>query len=317
VGVVEAQISVIIPVYNGGEFVKRAVESALGQQETAEVLLIEDGSEDDSKSVCRDLELRFSPRVRLLQHPMGRNMGAGASRNLGIARARYGYLAFLDADDYYLPNRFSRAAWLLADEGVDGVYECVGLELLDDHARATRHGLEKKKLTMKEFVSPDELFFKMRPIGESGYFSLDGLVVKKGLVEKAGLFRTDMPLSQDTEWLVRLAISGSLVPGEIGEPVAMAGLHQGNRSQHVEKLAANRPVMFGHLVAWAFDQGIDERYLARLVERLYVFIWEGAKRGPPVRRRLSVFGSLIQTWWKIPRLLARRETGIALRRLFG
>lgn len=311
------KISVIIPVYNAEKFLRKAVESALAQPETDEVLLIEDGSRDDSFSVCQELAREFAPRVRLLQHESGRNKGAGASRNLGITQARCSYLAFLDADDYYLPNRFARAEDLLADSKVDGFYECVGLAVLDDQARTTRLRLENKKLTMKERVSPEDLFFKMRPIGSAGYFSLDGLVIKRSLIEKAGLFNTNMPLSQDTEWLVRLTICGRLVPGEIVEPVTMAGLHQGNRSQYSEKLAANRPVLFLNLVAWGVGRGIDERYRARLVEKLYGFIFVVPKELTWCQRKRLILGRLLKAWWTVPQLVVRPETGRIVRRMIG
>ena len=66
------QISVIIPVYNAAKYITQAVESALSQPETAEVLLIEDGSPDNSLEVCQDLEKKYS-KVKLLRHPDGEN----------------------------------------------------------------------------------------------------------------------------------------------------------------------------------------------------------------------------------------------------
>ena len=77
------QISVIIPVYNAEDFVTLAVESALAQPETGEVILIEDGSPDNSLTICQELEEKYN-KVRLLRHPHGRNKGAAASRNLGM-----------------------------------------------------------------------------------------------------------------------------------------------------------------------------------------------------------------------------------------
>ncbi len=106
------QVSVIIPVYNAESFLKEAVFSALQQPETAEVILIEDGSSDDSLKVCQNLAEQYD-QVKLFQHPQGVNLGAGASRNLGIEKASSDWIAFLDADDYYLPNRFHQLAVVL------------------------------------------------------------------------------------------------------------------------------------------------------------------------------------------------------------
>ncbi|PIY03241.1 MAG: glycosyltransferase family 2 protein, partial [Bacteroidetes bacterium CG_4_10_14_3_um_filter_31_20] len=74
------------------------------QPETSEVILIEDGSPDNGLDVCTSLAKKYS-KVRLYRHENGENKGASASRNLGIRKANYPYVAFLDADDFYLPNR--------------------------------------------------------------------------------------------------------------------------------------------------------------------------------------------------------------------
>lgn len=75
------KVSVVIPVYNAAPFVRDAVESALAQPETGEVILVEDGSLDDSLTVCRALAAE-NDRVKLYRHPNGENCGAGASRFL-------------------------------------------------------------------------------------------------------------------------------------------------------------------------------------------------------------------------------------------
>ena len=96
----------ITPAYNCAPFLERAVRSALAIPEVHQVIIAEDGSTDDTIEVCRRL-VRSDPRVVLVQHPGGGNRGAGASRNLAIAHATKHYLAFLDADDVYLPERFT------------------------------------------------------------------------------------------------------------------------------------------------------------------------------------------------------------------
>jgi len=92
------KVSVVIPVYNAAEFVRKAVESALEQEQTSQVVLVEDGSIDGSLAVCRQLESQY-PSVTLVRHMDGGNHGAGASRNPGIQRSDAPFVAFLD-DDY-------------------------------------------------------------------------------------------------------------------------------------------------------------------------------------------------------------------------
>ena len=100
-------ISVIIPVYNASGFIKNAVKSAHHFDCVSEIILIEDGSTDSSLEVCEELVYRYD-KVSLYSHPNHVNKGAGASRNLGIEKANNKWIAFLDADDIFLENRFNK-----------------------------------------------------------------------------------------------------------------------------------------------------------------------------------------------------------------
>ncbi|CAA7392622.1 glycosyltransferase family 2 protein [Chryseobacterium fistulae] len=128
------RITVIIPVYNSEHYIGRAVESALQFEEVMEVLLIEDQSPDNALEVCHNLTEQYD-RVKLFQHSDRGNHGAGASRNLGIENARGDFLAFLDSDDYYLPNRFDREKELFQNPEVDGVYGALGVEYYSEYAK--------------------------------------------------------------------------------------------------------------------------------------------------------------------------------------
>ncbi len=91
------KISIIIPVYNAEKYLERAVKSALNQSETGEVILVEDDSPDNALELCMNLEEEYE-RVKLFRHPDGKNHGAGASRNLGIEKSDFDFIAFFDVD---------------------------------------------------------------------------------------------------------------------------------------------------------------------------------------------------------------------------
>jgi glycosyltransferase involved in cell wall biosynthesis len=94
-------VSVIIPVYNGERFLAQAIESVEGQTyRPLEVIVVDDGSTDQSGEVAR----RF-PTVRCLRQD---NAGQAAARNRGAAAATGPFLAFLDADDLWLPDKLER-----------------------------------------------------------------------------------------------------------------------------------------------------------------------------------------------------------------
>ena len=91
-------VSVIVPTYNCGPFVAEALDSILSQDwQPLEVIAVDDGSTDDTLEVLR----RYGDKIRLLQQPNG---GPAAARNLAVHESRGEYLAFLDADDLWLPG---------------------------------------------------------------------------------------------------------------------------------------------------------------------------------------------------------------------
>src|SRR5690606_10854235 len=114
-------ISVIIPVYNAQKYIEKAVASVLQFQEVQEVLLIDDGSKDRSLKICTSLAQKH-PKIKVLTHPDNQNRGVSASRNLGIDNATHDFITFLDADDYWLPNRFDAERKIFQDPKVDGVF---------------------------------------------------------------------------------------------------------------------------------------------------------------------------------------------------
>ncbi len=108
------RVSVVLPFLDSERFLGEAVESVLAQTYGAwELLLVDDGSKDGSGEIARDFARRHPGRVRCLAHPGGANLGASAARNLGIRHARGEYLAFLDADDVWLPHKLEHQVPLL------------------------------------------------------------------------------------------------------------------------------------------------------------------------------------------------------------
>jgi glycosyltransferase involved in cell wall biosynthesis len=245
------KVSVIIPVYNAENYVKYAVESALKQEETEEILLIEDGSPDNSLQVCRELAEKYDS-VILYRHPDRGNHGAGETRNLGIKKASCEYIAFLDADDFYLPERFKVAKKLFSEKKeIDGVYEAIGVHFEDTAAEkiwAMRGGGNLTILT--ERVEPEDLFEFMLK-NDSGTFSLDGLVVKRKIFEKCGYFFKNLRLHQDTAMNYQMSVFGRLYPGRMNEPVAMRRVHANNRFLSSYNKTYTHYLLWQTLFRWA------------------------------------------------------------------
>lgn len=259
------KISVIIPVYNAEKYVESAVESALMQAETGQVILIEDGSPDQSLQVCRELAEK-NEAVLLYRHPDNGNHGAAETRNLGIRKATCKYIAFLDADDFYMPQRFKIAKQLLSEKkDIDGVYEAIGVYCEDDAAKqtwATERG-GKMLTTLTRKVLPEDLFTFL--LGEnSGRLHLDGLVVKKAFFQKCGYFFKHLRLHQDTAMIFQMAESGRLYPGRLDEAVAMRRVHSSNRIFSSSNRDKTQYLMWRALFHWAKQRKVSKKNLARL-----------------------------------------------------
>jgi glycosyltransferase involved in cell wall biosynthesis len=107
-------VSVIIIFFNAEPFLDEAIQSILEQDyPNWELLLVDDGSSDGSTRIALNLVHHAPQKVEYLEHSAHANRGMSASRNLGIQHARGKYIAFLDADDVWLPNKLSEQTALL------------------------------------------------------------------------------------------------------------------------------------------------------------------------------------------------------------
>lgn len=108
------QVSAVIIFLNAERFLEEAIESVFAQSyQNWELLLVDDGSTDGSSAIAKQYVERAPGKVRCLAHAGRRNRGMSAARNLGIEEARGAYVAFLDADDVWLPQKLERQVALI------------------------------------------------------------------------------------------------------------------------------------------------------------------------------------------------------------
>lgn len=272
------QVSVIIPVFNAVRFLEEAVQSALSQPETAEVLLIEDGSADDSLAVCQALSGRH-PRIRLLTHSNNQNLGASASRNRGIANATCDYIAFLDADDLYLPARFAKTAEMFRSHpDADGIHETIGAFYSSDVLRMKHLGRVGNEQTGIDSPISSEKLFDALATGKHGHIHLNGLVVRKQAIDHHLLFDVDFRQAQDSDWILRLAASRRLYQGTPGHPVAMRRVHSENRVLNTPETIRYQRQYLKKCISNHF-YGSRNRYSNFYIVARYVsWMWDGKMR---------------------------------------
>jgi len=263
-------VSVIIPAYNAEHTLTQSVRSVLDEPEVEAVLVVEDGSQDQTLDLCRKLELHHD-QVTLLRHPNGENLGVAATRNLGIEKAQSPYISFLDADDVALPNRFRPPVTLLeAQPEIDGVYEAVGMihsEAPNIHATQIT---DPSLLTLVAPVPPEQFLETLLTPG-TGTVHTNGFVVRRNVFDRVGNFPTDFEVGEDMHFFWRLAAACTMVPGRLTEAVAIYRRHTGSLSVRCDQAYLEDPFRRAlDLCVWARSRDDVSSHNRALLKRILI-----------------------------------------------
>lgn len=111
-------ISVIIPIYNAGKYLRPCLDSVIGQTySNLQIILINDGSKDNSLEICREYAQKDA-RIHIIDQP---NAGVSAARNRGIAEAKGEWLSFIDSDDYLELDAYEHCMKIIKEQSCDAV----------------------------------------------------------------------------------------------------------------------------------------------------------------------------------------------------
>tara|TARA_R100000750_G_scaffold140_2_gene377 strand:+ start:14426 stop:15388 length:963 start_codon:yes stop_codon:yes gene_type:complete len=189
-GMTTPDASIIIPCYNKRDYVAAAIESALAQTHSCEVIVIDDGSTDGSLDVIRT----FEDRITLVTGP---NRGGCAARNTGMERARGHWLQFLDADDILPAEKIATQvkALLLAPEG--SLAACPWHVLHDD-------GCIDAPATRPYWQSHDEAIGMLLSMWyHGGFLPPHAWLIPRALADGVGPWDTTLAADQDGEFFGR------------------------------------------------------------------------------------------------------------------
>jgi hypothetical protein len=179
-------ICTVIAAHNAADTIARAVKSALAEPETAEVIVVDDASADGTAARARAAD-DSSGRLKILTQPA--NAGPSAARNRAIAESKAPWIAILDADDFFLPERFKRLLALESD--ADFIADDIGqvFEGAIDGSRKSLLGLEQLPIG-KNRTSSSPLAGEVRRGGEK-----PGISVNDQQTGKASSSVTPPPLT--------------------------------------------------------------------------------------------------------------------------
>ncbi|CAA7621705.1 glycosyltransferase family A protein [Magnetospirillum sp. UT-4] len=190
-----ADVTVIMPAYNNAATIGRALASIRAQTvPPREVIVVDDGSTDDTLAAARAVDLGPT-RLRLFRQ---RNSGAGAARNRAVAESAATWLAFLDADDEWLPAKLERSLAVTAGGGlVMSSHNLFGVDAAGDHL------IDSRARYLSNPADPYRTLFLR------GFISSSTVLVRRDAVVAVGGFDDTLRSAQDYElWLAVLARAG-------------------------------------------------------------------------------------------------------------
>jgi glycosyltransferase involved in cell wall biosynthesis len=203
-------VSVIIPVYNGGRYLRAALESVFAQTyRPFEVIVVDDGSVDDSGVIAQSF-----PEVRYMHQA---NQGVAAARNNGIDAARGEFLAFLDQDDLWIPEKLKlQISYLLSHPDLG--YTLTHQQFFLDPGATLPAWFRKELLSLVH----------------TGWV-LGTLVVRRTAFEQVGNFATGYAAANDSDWFFR-AKAAEIPMAVVPELLLLKRIHGANESGRAKEV---------------------------------------------------------------------------------
>jgi len=254
-------ISVIIPAYNSERTISRAVESVLAQTfSDYEIIVVDDGSTDRTGEVVN----RYGDKVRYIYQE---NAGPGAARNKGLAAAAGEWVAFLDADDEWLPEKLRLQMELLSSKPdlrwcgcnfsrTDGTRTASVSTV-----KAITQELDNRNYFENYFVTVAKGICKISTIV---------LVIRREVFDEMGFFDTELLRGQDIDMWWRIAHRCPKI-GYIAEPLAVVHLDTSDEVLNKRRLSTKS----GELTCQLIGRHIE---LAKKADRLEAFLPFATKR---------------------------------------
>lgn len=250
--------SVIIPCYNAHHTLLDTVISVMAQTlEDWEIIIVDDGSNDRSVDLINILAgLDASIKLVQLAH-----QGVSVARNTGVRFSTGRYIAFLDADDLWLPDKLARHAEHFARQPQVGVsfarvrFMSPSGQPLAQVSAVPKHGLDAFSLLSENHVSTSS-----------------NIVARREVFAALGGFQEDMSFAEDHEWLFRVAVDGRWTIAGISETLVHYRTSQGSLSSDLSRMESGWLAMLNKAAGYAPDfvkqhrrsaEAIYYRYLAR------------------------------------------------------
>lgn len=278
-------VSILLPVFNGRRFLARAIESALSQTyQDLEIIAVNDGSTDETEKILES----FGSKIRAFQRP---HLGAYPARNFALSQARGVFIAFLDYDDAWFPEKLSRQVALFESRPDLGLVFGNGV-IVDE-------GMSRPGPAFFDLARParGKIF---KDLVRCNFIPQSSVMVRKACFEKLGAFR-EIPLGADYhKWL---QISLHYQADYVENPVFSYGAHSSNASSDRIKRYTYLLDIFDDLSKTVADpaavKALERRLSEFRMEFALYYLKEGFRRfGRSIRTDSRSFLSLLKVFWR-------------------
>ena len=230
----QKSVSVVIPTYNYGRFIKAAISSVLDQTRSpSEVIVVDDGSTDETTAVVA----AFGKAVRYMRQD---NAGVSAARNLGVRESTSQLIAFLDADDTLEPSTLEKQVARLDSDEEIGLVHCAMREFDDETGATIRLHMEGGE----DRVANNLLLWEGPVIVAAG-----AIIVSRQAFDRVGGFDTRMRVGEDWDFCYRVAQLFKI--GFVAEPLVNYRRHNAAAHRNVENM--ERGMLMFYEKAFATD----------------------------------------------------------------
>jgi glycosyltransferase involved in cell wall biosynthesis len=291
-------VSVIIPAYNAAATICRAVESALGQtHRPREILVVDDGSPDSAE--IKQALAPFGWEVTLLSKPNG---GAASARNYGIDHACGEWLAFLDADDYWEPEKLDRQLAIVQRHPQVAVVGCRWYEQIPGQERVASK-VENEPYCGQVWELQGAEAFRLACNVWTG-----SLLVRREALHSER-FLTGLEPAEDRDLWVRLILSNptyllpDLLSTYVQEPGGISRTNIDRDCQNMLKVLHRNADLLGPA-----DMREHQARIYRRWASVYLARGEPSKARPHALRRLRMQPASPQAWWVALKSVLARST---------
>ncbi len=296
------KVSVIIPTYNHGRFIGEALESVLAQRyQDFEVIVVDDGSTDGTRA----LVAAYAPRIRYHFQP---HAGAASARNTGLRMSSAPYVAFLDSDDTWAPEKLAlQVVYLDAHPQFGAVF--TSYLVTDEEGKPL--GVEPRRFPYTQSPFENLLIWP--------YGSMHVAVVRRACLERVGGFDETLAIAED--WDLWLRVSQQCGLANLDQPLATYRQSAGSTSRGTQRQQA--PAMFRRVVDKVFADPARLQHLSRgevnrLQRRAYasleitVALMLQGSPWPHIRAAARLSPSVVGLRWRAVAFLCL--SGLGLRR---